>query len=140
MSTVTNWSSKRGATISSGSQYFSMLMEMSESFSPMALPSIQIESSKTDGIDFSKRETEFLCLIPPLDASDTTIYSSDGHDWRLHTLAYETIPSAQKAIVTPTVKEYLNTQEAHIPIAAPRPGEVVVRIAWTGLCRSVSTT
>ncbi|KAF9630176.1 hypothetical protein BFW01_g357 [Lasiodiplodia theobromae] len=46
--------------------------------------------------------------------------------------------NTQLAIVTPEVGPTLNLQIRRIPVQPPKPGEVVVQIAWTGLCRSDS--
>ncbi|XDG07558.1 hypothetical protein ABKA04_007173 [Annulohypoxylon sp. FPYF3050] len=46
------------------------------------------------------------------------------------------LPSKQKAILTPTMGPELNLHETIIDVTPPAIGEVVVRIAWTGLCGS----
>ncbi|KAF2017006.1 GroES-like protein [Aaosphaeria arxii CBS 175.79] len=45
-------------------------------------------------------------------------------------------PEHQKAIITPKVGPVLNLCEREIEVRPPGPGEVVVRIAWTGMCGS----
>ncbi|KAI1442707.1 GroES-like protein [Annulohypoxylon stygium] len=49
------------------------------------------------------------------------------------------LPSKQKAILTPTMGPELNLHETIINVTPPEIGEVVVRIAWTGLCGSDAT-
>ncbi|ETS82433.1 hypothetical protein PFICI_04309 [Pestalotiopsis fici W106-1] len=46
------------------------------------------------------------------------------------------IPNTQKAAMTATVGEDLNIQLCKIKVKIPKENEVVVRIAWTGMCRS----
>ncbi|KAL2842156.1 chaperonin 10-like protein [Aspergillus pseudoustus] len=46
------------------------------------------------------------------------------------------LPKEQFAVLTPVVGPTLNLQITKIAVAPPKPGEVVVRIAWTGLCGS----
>lgn len=47
------------------------------------------------------------------------------------------VPELQAAIITPEMGSKLNVQKKFIPVRRPELGEVVVRIAWTGMCRSV---
>lgn len=49
-----------------------------------------------------------------------------------------TVPNTQKAVVTPTLGANLDARVTTIPTREPSPGEVVVRIAYSGICRSVS--
>ncbi|OJJ30546.1 hypothetical protein ASPWEDRAFT_164811 [Aspergillus wentii DTO 134E9] len=46
------------------------------------------------------------------------------------------IPSTQRAIVTPEMGNDLNMTIQTIPVQEPTPGEVVIRILYTGICRS----
>ncbi|KAB2568668.1 alcohol dehydrogenase, partial [Lasiodiplodia theobromae] len=46
------------------------------------------------------------------------------------------VEKTQFAIVTPEVGPTLNLQLRRIPVQPPKPGDVVVQIAWTGLCHS----
>lgn len=55
-----------------------------------------------------------------------------------YTLRGISIPSVQTAIVTPKLGPSLNQEVQSIPVRPPGPGEVVVKIAWTGICGSVS--
>lgn len=48
------------------------------------------------------------------------------------------LPKEQLSVLTPVVGPTLNLQISKIGVSPPKPGEVVVRIAWTGLCGSVS--
>lgn len=56
---------------------------------------------------------------------------------KLFTLPSTTIPYLQQAVITPEVGPKLNVQYSKIPVRRPAPGEVIVKIAWTGVCRSV---
>jgi len=47
------------------------------------------------------------------------------------------LPSRQEAIVTPEMGPQLNLCFTSIPVREPRAGEAVVRVRYTGLCRSV---
>jgi hypothetical protein len=49
------------------------------------------------------------------------------------------IPSTQNAVVSPVVGPRLGLKCRTIPVRNPQLGEVVVRILYTGLCRSVGT-
>ncbi|KAE9574697.1 Alcohol dehydrogenase 2 [Colletotrichum fructicola] len=53
-----------------------------------------------------------------------------------YTLRGISIPSVQTAIVTPKLGPSLNQEVQSIPVRPPEPGEVVVKIAWTGICGS----
>ncbi|KAF0331985.1 putative alcohol dehydrogenase [Colletotrichum asianum] len=53
-----------------------------------------------------------------------------------YTLRGISIPSVQTAIVTPKLGPSLNQEVQSIPVRPPGPGEVVVKIAWTGICGS----
>ncbi|CAG9978490.1 unnamed protein product [Clonostachys byssicola] len=46
------------------------------------------------------------------------------------------IPSTQRAIVSPTVSDKLNAVHRIIPVGDPKPGEAMVRLLYTGICRS----
>ena len=48
------------------------------------------------------------------------------------------IPETQDAVITPEVRNTLNIQKKIIPVRRPKLSEVVVRMSWTGMCRSVS--
>jgi propanol-preferring alcohol dehydrogenase len=50
-----------------------------------------------------------------------------------------TVPSTQRAIVTPKVGKALNMSLQTIPVRDPVPGEIVLRILYSGICCSVST-
>ena len=56
---------------------------------------------------------------------------------RLLTLPSTDIPQIQQAVITPEVGPELDVRYSKIPVRLPAPGEVVVKIAWTGVCRSV---
>lgn len=48
------------------------------------------------------------------------------------------LPSTQSAVVSPIVGKQLDQHLLEWPIREPKLGEVVVRVAWTGICGSVS--
>lgn len=48
------------------------------------------------------------------------------------------VPSTQQAAITLEVGPALNQQIRTIEVRAPSQGEAVVRILYTGICRSVS--
>jgi hypothetical protein len=48
-----------------------------------------------------------------------------------------TIPSVQKAVITRVVSKDSNLRYEDIPVRQPGAGEVMVKIAWTGICGSV---
>lgn len=48
------------------------------------------------------------------------------------------LPKIQKAILTPRVGPCLDLRYQEISVTIPRRDEVIVRIAWTGICGSVS--
>jgi len=48
------------------------------------------------------------------------------------------LPKDQLSVLTPVVGPTLDLHITRIAVTPPKPGEVVVRIAWTGLCGSVS--
>jgi propanol-preferring alcohol dehydrogenase len=48
------------------------------------------------------------------------------------------LPKEQLSVLTPVVGPTLNLHITKVAVTPPKPGEVVVRIAWTGLCGSVS--
>ncbi|OJK00345.1 hypothetical protein ASPACDRAFT_118532 [Aspergillus aculeatus ATCC 16872] len=50
------------------------------------------------------------------------------------------VPRTQEAIVTPEIKEDLNMSLQTIDVRAPASGEAVLRILYSGICRSVSST
>ena len=50
------------------------------------------------------------------------------------------VPSEQKAIVTPSMGKNLSLSVQTISVEEPCPGEVLLRIRYTGICRSVSMT
>lgn len=50
------------------------------------------------------------------------------------------VPSEQKAVVTPCMGKNLNLTVQTIGVDEPGPGEVLLRIHYTGICRSVSMT
>lgn len=47
------------------------------------------------------------------------------------------VPSTQKAVVTPEMGEQLNLHLRTVAVRDPSPGEAVVRILYSGICRSV---
>ena len=47
------------------------------------------------------------------------------------------LPGTQSAVVTPIVGKELNLHLQKVLIREPKAGEVVVRVAWTGICGSV---
>lgn len=47
------------------------------------------------------------------------------------------IPSTQNAIITPQMGKVLNLQSSVIAVRDPLPGEALVQILYTGICRSV---
>lgn len=47
------------------------------------------------------------------------------------------VPSTQWGVISPLIGENLNLRYQQIPVRDPEEGEVIVRIAWTGICRSV---
>ncbi|KAK9235284.1 chaperonin 10-like protein [Lipomyces kononenkoae] len=53
-----------------------------------------------------------------------------------HVLAGFELPESQVAVVTPIMEKGLNLHMSNIPVRRPNHDEVVVRIAWTGICRS----
>ncbi|KAJ0421594.1 chaperonin 10-like protein [Aspergillus carlsbadensis] len=46
------------------------------------------------------------------------------------------LPKEQLSVLTPVVGPTLDLQITKVAVTSPKPGEVVVRIAWTGLCGS----
>ncbi|KAI1759238.1 GroES-like protein [Hypoxylon sp. FL1150] len=46
------------------------------------------------------------------------------------------VPSTQWGVISPLVGEKLGLHYQQIPVRSPELGEVIVRIAWTGICRS----
>ncbi|KAL2797853.1 chaperonin 10-like protein [Aspergillus keveii] len=46
------------------------------------------------------------------------------------------LPKEQLSVLTPVVGPTLNLHITKVAVTPPKPGEVVVRIAWTGLCGS----
>ncbi|KAJ5748416.1 GroES-like protein [Penicillium nucicola] len=46
------------------------------------------------------------------------------------------VPATQRAIVTPEMGKELNLVVKEIPVQVPAPGEVIVRIFYSGICRS----
>lgn len=62
----------------------------------------------------------------------------EGHNSpRLYLHSAVSIPDKQKAAMTATMREDLNIQLSDTEVIMPKENEVVVRIAWTGMCRSV---
>ncbi|KKY14259.1 putative alcohol dehydrogenase [Diplodia seriata] len=52
------------------------------------------------------------------------------------TLSGLSIPSTQRAAITPTVGKTLSIAVHQVPVRPPRPTEALVKISHTGLCRS----
>ncbi|KAK1466416.1 hypothetical protein CCUS01_01266, partial [Colletotrichum cuscutae] len=71
--------------------------------------------------------------LPPLQIELQDVSSSSSAP---HTLGDFTLPAFQTAIVTPKLGPKLNQEVQLIPVQHPRPGEVVVKIAYTGICGS----
>lgn len=65
--------------------------------------------------------------------------SSQGMDGQsiLFTMQGFTLPEMQEAVITANMRSTLNLQKTSIPVKRPVLGEVVVRVSWTGICRSV---
>lgn len=61
------------------------------------------------------------------------------HDGKpqLYEVSDAIVPQTQLAVITPIMGKSLNLQTRRIPVRKPGWGEVVVRISWTGMCRSV---
>lgn len=57
-----------------------------------------------------------------------------------YTLGDVSLPAFQTAIVTPKLGPKLNQEVQLVPVQHPGPGEVVVKIANTGICGSVSVS
>lgn len=57
---------------------------------------------------------------------------------RLHVLDGMSIPETQEAAVTAIMGQDLSIVLTKIDVKHPSTGEVIVRVAWTGMCRSVS--
>ncbi|CAK7222728.1 hypothetical protein SBRCBS47491_004958 [Sporothrix bragantina] len=49
---------------------------------------------------------------------------------------FPSLPKDQLAVVTPIIGPKLNLKLLTIPVIRPRPGEVTVKIEWTGICGS----
>ncbi|KAK1447216.1 hypothetical protein CMEL01_09055 [Colletotrichum melonis] len=71
--------------------------------------------------------------LPPLQVELLDVSSSSSAP---HTLGDFTLPAFQTAIVTPKLGPKLNQEVQLIPVQHPRPGEVVMKIAYTGICGS----
>ena len=71
--------------------------------------------------------------LPTLVLASSTSQSVDG----LYTTAEERVPAMQRAIVTPRKRKTLNQTTQTIMVHDPSPGEVVIRILYTGICCSV---
>ncbi|KAH9205938.1 chaperonin 10-like protein [Leptodontidium sp. 2 PMI_412] len=54
----------------------------------------------------------------------------------LFTMQGFTLPEMQEAVITANMRSTLNLQKTSIPVKRPVLGEVVVRVSWTGICRS----
>lgn len=62
----------------------------------------------------------------------------EGHNSpQLYLHSAVSIPDKQKAAMTVTMAEDLNIQLCDTEVIMPKENEVVVRIAWIGMCRSV---
>ncbi len=59
---------------------------------------------------------------------------------KIHQLSGAVLPSTHVAVTTPEMGACLNLHVEHIPYRSPDFGEVVVRISWTGICRTVRDT
>lgn len=68
-------------------------------------------------------------------ASASSAYS---HRNGLYRLTPMSPPTTQKAVITSRVTSILNLTVATVPVRQPLPTEVVVRICYSGICRSVS--
>ncbi|EEU48280.1 uncharacterized protein NECHADRAFT_75684 [Fusarium vanettenii 77-13-4] len=62
--------------------------------------------------------------------------SQEIHDLKHAAALGEPLPSFQKAIVTPTMGPQLNLTCRTIPVRQPGPGEAVVQLYYSGICRS----
>lgn len=71
--------------------------------------------------------------LPTLALASSTSQSVDG----LYTTAEERVPAMQRAIVTPRKRKTLNQTTQTVMVHDPSPGEVVIRILYTGICCSV---
>ncbi|KAK0371142.1 hypothetical protein CLIM01_11498 [Colletotrichum limetticola] len=71
--------------------------------------------------------------LPPSQVELLDVSSSSSAP---HTLGDFTLPAFQTAIVTPKLGPKLNQEVQLIPVQHPRPGEVVMKIAYTGICGS----
>lgn len=105
----------------------------------VALVTAQLAKSSTPSSfesSLEDAESELSCNKPLRLPLNQTLHNvvADG----LYTMPGLLLPSKQKAILTPTMGPELNLHETIINVTPPEIGEVVVRIAWTGLCGSVS--
>lgn len=73
----------------------------------------------------------------PDDLKDQSFVGSRGTSSPFE-LPGASVPNTQKAVVTPTLVANLDARVTTIPTREPSPGEAVVRIAYSGICRSVS--
>lgn len=76
-------------------------------------------------------------LIIDLSSDNSTEHES-GSD--VQELLQSAVPSTQRAIVTPNVGKTLNMSHQIIPVREPAPGEVILRVLYSGICCSVSAT
>ena len=64
--------------------------------------------------------------------------SQEVNDLKQGMVLGEPLPSIRRAIVTPTMGPQLNLTCRTIPVRQPEPGEAVVQLFYSGICRSVS--
>ncbi|KAI2985492.1 hypothetical protein CBS147344_6132 [Aspergillus niger] len=74
-------------------------------------------------------------LIIDLSSDNSTEHES-GSD--VQELLQSAVPSTQRAIVTPNVGKTLNMSHQIIPVREPAPGEVILRVLYSGICCSDS--
>lgn len=87
----------------------------------------------------------FFCLLedktplnPPVYAQEVEQLHRPDTTQTWYTCKNTAIPVDQVAIVSPSVGEKLKLEKQVIPIQLPAAGEVLVKVAWTGICGSVS--
>ncbi|RSL59611.1 hypothetical protein CEP51_013897 [Fusarium floridanum] len=111
-----------------------------------ALPSRRHEVASFRYFDFRQKESDTPIIYATQDDShqqgpathDASTGFKVGVSGRPEPTLYSAtaVPKTQYAIVTPHVQPKLNLQLHEIPVDNPQPGEVTVKVEWSGLCAS----
>lgn len=95
--------------------------------------------SNDDDNESTQSPDYYSPAVGALPASRIDLAKSVGDNLGLlHVLDGIAIPETQEAAATAVMGQDLSIALTKIDVKPPSTGEVIVRVAWTGMCRSVS--